>query len=91
MIMLMGSGYVSELRPLMGPLFILQIIYDHGEPWWNDIDRRKHVIRPPKLFGNPTSSHLVASSKAVRTGKGNAGFGLKKYIYFYFEGIFNTP
>jgi hypothetical protein len=34
-----GWDYVSELRPPTGPLFILQVIYEHGEPWWNDIDR----------------------------------------------------
>jgi hypothetical protein len=23
----------------MGQLFILQVIYEDGKPWWNDIDR----------------------------------------------------
>jgi len=30
--------YVYELRPPTGLLFIPQLIYEHGEPWWNDID-----------------------------------------------------
>jgi hypothetical protein len=37
--MLMGWEYVSELRPSMGLLFISQMIYECGEPQWNDIDR----------------------------------------------------
>jgi hypothetical protein len=39
MIMSMGWDYISELRPPTGLLFILQVIPEHGEPWWNDIDR----------------------------------------------------
>jgi hypothetical protein len=41
MIMSMVRDYVSELRPSMGLLFIPQVIYEHREPWWNDIDRVK--------------------------------------------------
>jgi hypothetical protein len=36
-----GYGYVSELRPPTDLLFILQVIYGHGAPWWNDIERGK--------------------------------------------------
>jgi hypothetical protein len=32
---------VSQLWPLTGVLFILQMIHVSREPWWNDIDRRK--------------------------------------------------
>jgi hypothetical protein len=35
-ITLMGRNYISELRPSAGQLFIFQVIYKHGEPWWND-------------------------------------------------------
>jgi hypothetical protein len=42
-----------------GPLFIPQVICEHGEPWWNDIDSLNFLICPPKVSGNPTSSHLV--------------------------------
>jgi hypothetical protein len=31
----------------MGLFFIPQLIYEHGEPWWNDIDRGKLLICPP--------------------------------------------
>jgi hypothetical protein len=37
----MRWGDVSELRPLTGPLFIPQMIYESGEPQWNDTDRGK--------------------------------------------------
>jgi hypothetical protein len=33
MIVSMGWNYVSEQRPPTGLLFILQVIYEHGEPW----------------------------------------------------------
>jgi hypothetical protein len=64
MIVLMGRDYVSELRPPTGLLFI-----PHGEPWWNDIDKEKLLICPPEIFGNPTSSLLVASQEKL--GEGN--------------------
>jgi hypothetical protein len=28
------------------------VICEHGEPWWNDIERGKHLIYPPELPGN---------------------------------------
>jgi hypothetical protein len=43
----LGWDYVSELRPPTGLLFIPQIIYEYGEPWWNDIDSEK----PKKKLG----------------------------------------
>jgi hypothetical protein len=54
-IMSMGLDYVSKLQPQMGILFIPQVIYEHGDPCWNDIDRGKLPIRPPELSGNLTS------------------------------------
>jgi hypothetical protein len=33
-----GWDDVSELRPPTGLLFITQIMYEHGEPRWDDID-----------------------------------------------------
>jgi hypothetical protein len=41
--------YVCELRPPAGLLLISQVIYEHGEPWWNDDDRENILIRPPEL------------------------------------------
>jgi hypothetical protein len=37
-IMAIGRDYVSELRPQPVLLFITQVIYEHGQPWWNDFD-----------------------------------------------------
>jgi hypothetical protein len=54
MMMSMGWDYVIELRPPTGLLFIHQVIYEHGEPWWNKMGRGKLLIRPPELSGNPT-------------------------------------
>jgi hypothetical protein len=39
LIMSTGWDYVSELRQPKGLLFIPQVIYKYGEPWWKDIDR----------------------------------------------------
>jgi hypothetical protein len=32
-------GYVSELQPPAGLLFIPLVTYEYGELWWDDIDR----------------------------------------------------
>jgi hypothetical protein len=47
MTMPMGSDYVSDLRPPTGLLFILKVVYEHGVPWWNDIDKGKHLTCSP--------------------------------------------
>jgi hypothetical protein len=67
----------------MGLLFTPQVIYGHGEPWWNDIYRGKHVICPPELSGNSTSSHLVV--KQQEHGKGNAEFCLQSSSFILIE------
>jgi hypothetical protein len=86
MIKSMGWDYISELRPPTGLLFISQVIYEHGEPWWNDcVDRGKLLILPPELSGNPTSSHLVTSRK---NGRKEWEFGFPKYFYSYLQLIF---
>jgi hypothetical protein len=41
MIMLMGLDYVSELLPPTGLLIITKVLYEHGQPRWNDVDREK--------------------------------------------------
>jgi hypothetical protein len=53
MFMSMGLDYISELRPPIGLLFTPQVIYEHGGPWWSDVDGGK-LIRPPELSGNTT-------------------------------------
>jgi hypothetical protein len=83
-----GETNVFELRPLTGLLFIPQEIYEHGEPWWNGVDRGK-VIRLPELSGNPTSR--VIWQQAGRTGEGNDKFGLAKYFCSYLQVTFYMP
>jgi hypothetical protein len=37
-------------------LFIPQVIYEYGEPWWDDIDREKHLIRPSESSSGETEN-----------------------------------
>jgi hypothetical protein len=39
--MLARRENVSELLPQTGLFFIPHMMYEHGEPWWNDIDKGK--------------------------------------------------
>jgi hypothetical protein len=78
LIMSIGRDYISELQPPTGLLFIPQVIYEHGETWWNDIDRGKILIRQPEFSGSPTSSHLVANQEEL--GKGNGELVVSLFI-----------
>jgi hypothetical protein len=53
--MSMGWDDVSELRPQTGLLFIPQVIYENGEPRWNDIDR----VKAKNSDKNMSQCHLV--------------------------------
>jgi hypothetical protein len=55
--------YFSELRP--PSLFVPQVIYEHGEQWWNDMNRRKLLISQPDISANPASSNLLAKEKEM--------------------------
>jgi hypothetical protein len=57
------------------------VIYEHEELWWYDINRRKLLIHPSVLSGNPTN-------KSGAKGKGNDEFGLAKYFCSYFRNSF---
>jgi hypothetical protein len=57
----MGREYVSELWPLMGLLFIPQIIHESGDPWWNDNDRGKQ-----KSEKNLSQCHFVHHKNSVQ-------------------------
>jgi hypothetical protein len=69
-----------------GPIAHPQVVYDHGEPWWNDIDRGNasfvHQISLPVLLAESSSS------KVGKLEYGNDKFGFTKYLCSYFEGIF---
>jgi hypothetical protein len=47
--MSMRRDDISELWPPTGLLFIPQVIYEHGELWWNDIDWEKPKNSDRKL------------------------------------------
>jgi hypothetical protein len=48
-----------------GPIIHPPGVVWHWEPWWNNIDKGKLLIRPRKLSGNSASSHLVAKREEV--------------------------
>jgi hypothetical protein len=63
------------------------VIYEHGEPCWNDSDMGKLLIRPPELTGFlPVEP---SSSKAGETMKGKYEFLPYEISFSYFGGIFN--
>jgi hypothetical protein len=39
------------------------VIYEHGEPWWNYIDRGNLFNRSPEFSGNHIGSHIVAKQE----------------------------
>jgi hypothetical protein len=61
----------------MGLLFILQVIYEHGKPWWNVIDRGKLLIRPPELWHFYQQS---SRSKARGTSKEMMNLALQSIL-----------
>jgi hypothetical protein len=68
-----------------GIFFIPQVIHEHGEPLWNDVDREKLLIRQPELSGNPTSR--VIWWQAGGTGERNDEFVLAKHFCSYLHVI----
>jgi hypothetical protein len=69
------DDHVSELRPSADLLLIPQVIYEHGERWWNDIDRRILMIRPPELWRYYQRINLVAKQETL--GEGTYEFDLR--------------
>jgi hypothetical protein len=63
-------------------------MHEHGEPWWNDINRGKLLICPPGLSGNPTSSHSVAKQEELMKEIMNLAYEI---FLSYFKGFFNMP
>jgi hypothetical protein len=76
---------LSELRPPTGLLFFPQVIYEHGEQWWNYIHRRK-LIPPTELSGNPTSR--IISSKQEEQTKEMMNLALRSIFVHSFQVIF---
>lgn len=48
-----------------GPNVHPHVIYEHGVPWCNDIDRGELLTDSPKFSVNPTSSRLVAMQEEL--------------------------
>jgi hypothetical protein len=65
------------------------VIYEHGEPWWNDVDRGKLMIHPSQLSGNRTSGVIWSQTRG--TGEENDEFHREKYFCSYLQVIFNMP
>jgi hypothetical protein len=79
MIVSKGWDHVSELQLLTGLLFIPDVICEHGEPRWNDIDRKK-LIHLPELSGNPTSR---AINYQIRRNSANEVMKLIFEVYLF--------
>jgi hypothetical protein len=60
-------------------LIILQVIYEHGEPRWNDIDRLKLLISLPELSGNYTGRDIW--QKAGGMGERNDNLPCEVFLF----------
>jgi hypothetical protein len=61
------------------------VIYEHGEPWWNDINSGELLIRQPEFSGNlPAES---SSRKSGGTGEGSDEFCLTNYLFHASKGF----
>jgi hypothetical protein len=60
-----GWDYVSELRTPAGLLFILLMIYEYGQPRWNDTDSGK-----PKNSEKMLSQCYFVTANPTRTNRG---------------------
>jgi hypothetical protein len=82
----MRPNNVSELLPPSVLMFIPQVIYEHVEPWWNDIDREKIPHSSTRaLWQSYQQSNLVAIRK---NGRREFKFCLVKYFWFIFASVF---
>jgi hypothetical protein len=75
---------VATNGPIVHPTCDIYI-YEHGEPWWNDVSKGKLLIHPPELSGNPTSSHLIVNQEEL--GEGDE-FGLMEASSFILQSDF---
>jgi hypothetical protein len=85
MIVSMGWDYVSELLLPTGVLFIPQVIYEHGEPWWNDIERGRLLILQPELYGIIAAESCT--KKSWGTWRRKLWIWRSEYLCSYFEVI----
>jgi hypothetical protein len=52
----------------MNSVFIPQVVYEHGEPWWNDIDRENY------WSVHQSSLEILVAKHAVKILHGVNGF-----------------
>jgi hypothetical protein len=89
MMMSMGWDCVSELRLPTGVLLIPQVIHEHGEPWWNDVDRGNfQFVHHSSLRESYWQSHLVVKPEGL--DEGNGGFCLRSISFTHVE-FFYAP
>jgi hypothetical protein len=61
--MSMEWEYVFELRPKTDLLFTPQMVYDYGQPWWNDTDRVKPENSRKNLSQCQSVSHGLTHAR----------------------------
>jgi hypothetical protein len=50
-------------------LVIFQVIHEHEEPWWNNIDREELLIRTSHLSGYATAEPSTSKSRGTWRNK----------------------
>jgi hypothetical protein len=68
-------------------LFFPQVVHEYEEPWLNDTDRVKLLIRPTDISGNPTSSHPLAKQEELGSGNDYLAF---RSIFVHSRRVFLT-
>jgi hypothetical protein len=80
LIMSTGRDYISELWLPTGLLFISQVIYEHEELWWNNIDRENSwFVHRSSLAILPAES---SSNKQEERGKETMNLTLRSFFLF---------
>jgi hypothetical protein len=82
-----GWNYIFELRPPVGLLFTPQVIYEHGEPWYQQGKTPDSSARA--LWNSYWQSRLVAEQEKV--GKEMINFALQSISFVLAKGFFNIP
>jgi hypothetical protein len=89
--MSMKCDYISGLLPPTAYCSSPKVIglYNYGEPWWNNVDRVKLLIRPPERSLAILPAKL-SNSKSKDLGEGIDGFCLRN-ISFTLEEFLYMP
>jgi hypothetical protein len=80
-----GWDHVSELRPPTGLLFVPQMVYEHGEPWWNAINGGETPDSSTRaLWHSHQQSHVVAKQEGL--AKEVMKCCIMKYLFHTWKG-----